>query len=81
MAGSDDPTAAPRDARGRGDAVWELPRTECVLAEPSVSLGELIPPEQQLDFARQALESFGPSEPSDVREKAVEEARKLVGAA
>ena len=79
VSGADEASAVAEDARGKGDAVWVVPRTEYVSAAPTVSLGDLIPPAEQLKVAKAALDSFGSSEPAKVRRDAVELARRVLG--
>lgn len=79
MDGSKEAEALGTDARGKGDAVWVVPRTEHVPSTPRISFGDLIPLEKQLQVAEEALASFGSSEPEQVRKKAMEEARRLLG--
>ncbi len=67
------------DARGKGAAVWVVPRTEYVPVSPRISFGDLIPPGEQLKVAKAALDSFASPERADVRRKAVELARKMLG--
>jgi len=77
--GASEASAVAEDARGKGDAVWVVPRTEYVSASPTVSLGDLMPPEKQLQVAKDALDSFGSSESAKVRRDAVELARRVLG--
>ncbi len=79
MAGSSGEGSVGPDARGRGDAVWVLPRTEYVPATPQTSLQELIPASDQLKAAKQALKSFTSTESEDTRRKAIELARRVLG--
>ena len=79
MPGSKDVSALEADARGKGDAVWVVPRTEHVPTGPKVRYRDLIPFERQLDAAREALESFGSPESPGRRKKAIEEARRALG--
>jgi hypothetical protein len=79
VAGNKEARALGADARGKGDAVWVIPRTEHVPATPTISFGDLIPLEQQLKVAKEALESFGSPEREHVRQKAVEDARRVLG--
>jgi hypothetical protein len=79
--GSREVSALEADARGKGDAVWVVPRTEHVPTGPKASFGDLIPFEQQLDAAREALDSFGAPENPRRRKKAIEEARRALGIA
>lgn len=79
MAGNKETEVPGADARGKGDAVWVVPRTEHVPSTPRISFGDLIPLEKQLQVAKEALDSFGSSESKQVRKKAMEDARRLLG--
>jgi hypothetical protein len=79
VAGAGESRAQAEDARGTGDGVWVLPRTEHVPSPPRVSFGNLIPLAKQLEVVKQALASFGLPEPADARRRAVERARELLG--
>jgi hypothetical protein len=79
VAGKKEAEVSVADARGKGDAVWVIPRTEHVPPAPRTSFGDLIPLEQQLKVAKEALDSFGAPERKQVREKAVERARQVLG--
>lgn len=81
MPGSKEVSALEADARGKGDAVWVVPRTEHVPTGPRASFEDLIPFERQLDMAREALASFGAPESSGRRKRAIEEARRALGSA
>jgi hypothetical protein len=81
MAGTGEASAVGEDARGKGDAVWVVPRTEYVPAAPRISFGDLIPPGKQLEVAKEALASFASPERDEVRRDrdAVELARRVLG--
>jgi len=79
MAGTGEANAVGEDARGKGDAVWVVPRTEYVPAAPRISFGDLIPPGEQLKVAKEALASFASPERDEVRRDAVKLARRVLG--
>lgn len=79
MAGSSGEGKVGPDARGKGDAVWVLPRTAYVPATPQTSLQELIPANAQLKAAKQALKSFTSAESENSRRTAIELARRVLG--
>lgn len=79
MAGSSGEGKVGPDARGKGDAVWVLPSTAYVPATPQTSLQELIPANDQLKAAKQALKSFTSAESEDSRRTAIELARQVLG--
>jgi hypothetical protein len=70
--------AEPEDARGKGDAVWVVPRTEYVTAPPRVSFHSLLSRQKQVEVVEQALNSFGRPEPAVTRNRAVAEARRVI---
>jgi hypothetical protein len=79
MADTSEASAVGEDARGKGDAVWVVPRTEYVPGAPRISFGDLVPPGEQLKAAKAALDSFASPESADVRRAAVELARRTLG--
>lgn len=79
MADGGDAGVRGEDARGKGDAVWVVPSTEHVPETPRIGLGDLIPLAKQLKVARAALKSFESPERTEVREKAVKDARQVLG--
>jgi hypothetical protein len=79
MADTGEASAVGEDARGKGDAVWVVPRTEYVSAAAGISFGDLIPPGEQLKVAKAALDSFASPERADVRRDAVKLARQVLG--
>lgn len=79
MTDTGEASAVGEDARGKGDAVWVVPRTEYVSVAPRTSLGSLIPPREQLRAAKAALDSFASPESAEVRREAVELARRVLG--
>lgn len=79
MAEAGESRAQAEDARGKGDGVWVLPRTEHVPSPPRVSFGNLIPLARQVEVIKQALDSFGSPEPAEDRRRAVKSARELLG--
>jgi hypothetical protein len=79
MADASEASAVGADARGKGDAVWVVPRTEHVPAAPRIRFADVIPPREQLKVAKAALDSFASPERADVRRDAVALARRVLG--
>jgi len=72
------PAVTAEDARGKGDAVWVVPRTEFVTAPARVSFRDLLSRQKQVEVVEQALKSFGRPESENARRRAVEEARRVI---
>jgi hypothetical protein len=68
----------PEDARGKGDAVWIVPRTEHITPPPRVSFRELLSRQKRADVVQQAVDSFGQRESASARRKAVDGARRVI---